>query len=575
MVNIYKYSETLEPNTIKIGNFLIASREVGYGDTPRTNYWNGIDIPDEHLLMIKHHIGSPTFSYTVGSPVILFRVYKNSANFEYDFPLSGINPSMDVEYIKKSLTNWTQTQDHYVLLDRIYQPVPDDFAPFEASLNINSNHTIADIVVVGAPIGVTYNYDISGITGSGVSTGSFTISSIDISSLSNNIYLDFDVYSDDSTSDILIEPTLQVGGDVGFTYEEGYIYGVNKNSVNKQIRIDFTRDSVGYTIDRGYRLIETPPGIPRIQWEGVPYLLLEPTSTNLINENINMDTAASFGGSFDVVKTKYLTDPFGGNKAHSITTNTDIGQDSNNRVSLNGPVTVGQVYTLTLYHRSNDSFDFYVDIADKVVASDISVNSNWTKLTGSSIPKTANNFSDITFDPSGDGEVTLELFGHQVEESTFPTSTILTEGSSRTRLQDEFLNNITPEVGSNKGMIFFDFLDTELFGGINTNLTVFQLLDGSSSIRIIGQEGAGYVDFPSLASGSINISDVPNKLLFKWVNNIISVFESGSLLGTVSQTTTFNPDTITNSTPKRPMKLREFRIYNDVISDQNCINMTT
>ena len=54
MVNIYKYSTTLERRTIKSGNWLIGNEDVGYGETSITEFWNGVNIPDNSYLWMEN-----------------------------------------------------------------------------------------------------------------------------------------------------------------------------------------------------------------------------------------------------------------------------------------------------------------------------------------------------------------------------------------------------------------------------------------------------------------------------------------------------------------------------------------
>ena len=599
MPNIFKYSLTLEPNTIKIGNWLIANEDIGYGDTPRTDYWNGVDIPDKSYLWAENKVSQGP-SYMIGDEHQIVELIKHEANSNFNFDESNLNTiynstksSNSIEYLIKTAINWVAVNPEYLLINKYYLPITNENVSLDAVLEIDNQLSLADIKVYNSPIGTTYSYAIynSGASVSGTGNtiaASFSISNIDISGLpSGYINLDFDIYATNSISESLLEPTFALGGKEGFSYSDGNINAFQYNDDSVSIlNNSFSRASSGYIINEANKLEEILEDTPRIQTDnGVSYLLLEPTSTNFITRNDIYD-AISIAGSYNVVVENFVEDVYGGNLAHKITTNRDAGQDSNVRYFLFTNVAIGNTYTFSGWFKGSTNFSIEVDISDQTLPV-YNITTEWQYFTNTLTYTRINpsNFSDIRFQTTGLGVVDLYVYGYQVEEQNTATSTIITKGSGLTRLYDDFftgLNDLVNRniIGNNKGMVYIDFYDSEIYKETTTNISIINLTEGGFAkyLRIRGRgNSTKYVQFINFTTGNalIPISAIPGKLLIKWDGVNVSVFENGVLLGQEPQTSTFNPTYFDSNGVAAPTKIRDFRIYNDVMNDENCKKITT
>lgn len=132
MANVIKNSSTIQPNTIKVGNFVIGVNQGGYGSTSVTGYVNGKTPNVGGYVVYKYVLaGSPQYyvmnndteliNFVIGlggyAPNIEYALLymKNSGDYScinMDYPnivTSGLTLNLDAGYVNsypKSFSNW-------------------------------------------------------------------------------------------------------------------------------------------------------------------------------------------------------------------------------------------------------------------------------------------------------------------------------------------------------------------------------------------------------------------------------------------------------------------------------------
>jgi hypothetical protein len=266
-----------------------------------------------------------------------------------------------------------------------------------------------------------------------------------------------------------------------------------------------------------------------------------------------------------------------------------------------------RVNTINTFASSETRFDLVNGTILTTSAEDATITSfpnNWYRL---SVTETATstvggfNFlvyvqdslgNDLGADAGDVGDDVIHTFGWQFEEGSYATSYIPTYGSSVTRTADFESNN--------------DLVDTAISFGANDDFTLFY--EGSfndlssTSNMIIGggrqQIGASYKNYwwvqnatsmrikgdaeVRLATTSMSLSDNTNhKLLVKRSGSVVDFFVDGSKLTTTQN----NPNTAftfrslgwayTNSVYKVSGNLKQALVFNQALTDQEAIDLTT
>ena len=514
-------------------------------------------------------------------------------NVNYATPIYGTDDSSPiVRHLFKEGLNWLYDHPEYLVTNKIYDNISSTENSLQVDLTVNIITSTADINIDNSTTGVTYTYLLTSSNGgtvsnSGQTTGSsFSITNIDISSLtSGEIYLDFDIYATSSTLDVLIDPTFVISAE-NISYKDGNIlaYKNRDDGFIDIIEIPFTRASKGNYTDKTNTLINANIDMPRVETKNnKTYILLEPTSTNLVTNN-SINTPIMINGSIDPIITNNLKDPYGDNKAYSYTFNRDLGYDFNFRTMLSVTLTSGLYYSISFWLKGSEEFQVYVDVADNALDT-FTVSTIWEKYSYNSFLYTDSspgNFSDMEPLTTGYGTVSLSVYNYQVEQRETVTSEINTFGSSVTRLEDNFLGNIpnfqtNGFLGSTKGMLYMDLGDTDLLTGLVNSISMLTL-NGSDSSKYfrIRYSGSLYIQILGLTTSTqfYGIDNIPRNLLFRWDGTSVSVFSKGLLLGTALQTVSFTPNTFSTNIAKLTFKLKEMRMYNEVMTDDNCKKLT-
>jgi hypothetical protein len=194
--------------------------------------------------------------------------------------------------------------------------------------------------------------------------------------------------------------------------------------------------------------------------------------------------------------------------------------------------------------------------------------------------------------PTGDGTSGFYLWGAQFEEGAYPTSYIPTDGTTVTRVQDQYSKTgISDLINSEEGTFF---VEMAAFISLDTLNRSISLSDGSTSNRIMIQfpnalnKITGYMsiggshgvfDEDTTSSTTTNF----NKIAIKWKagTNETALWVNGSPIATDTVTMagagTFNQIVFTNGASSSPLyaKAKQIQIYKTALTDPELVTLTT
>ena len=179
----------------------------------------------------------------------------------------------------------------------------------------------------------------------------------------------------------------------------------------------------------------------------------------------------------------------------------------------------------------------------------------------------------------GVGNSSVAYWGAQVEQGSYATSYIPTQGGSVTRVAESCEQTVPSGIiGQTEGVVYVDFLSVNNFEGSSGNL--FQIKEDNNNRiniyfsngtpRLFGIENSSGVfnQALSLTAGSVC------KLAIKYNSTSTKVFINGSLSHTLNgiNNIAFNDYSFS---PNNNIDYNEIKLYNTALTDQELINLTT
>ena len=371
-------------------------------------------------------------------------------------------------------------------------------------------------------------------------------------------------------------------GDTKWAVKDGNTLGYNDENRFKPVPFDFTRDSIGTRVDRN-GLIETiGNNIPRIDFTDNTdgHLLLEPQSTNLITYSEDFSQGDWIKNNTSV-SANNTTSPSGIINAYKLIEDTSNSQHS---IYDNVSWTSGQEYTFSAFAKKDErnilAFVFpytafgawkYVSFnlengttitVDSGVTANIEDYGNgWYRCSATSTPN-ATTTADMTMKIQligntqgesylGDGTSGIYIWGTQLEQLSYPTSYIPTNGSTVTRASETCTNaGNSTLINSTEGVLYAEIAALADDG---TSRTI-SLSSGSTSNRVFiqfrstsGQVNSGIVvsnSAQAVISHTITQTQYI-KMAFKYKANDFALWVNGVEVGTDTSGTTFTANTLT------------------------------
>jgi len=316
--------------------------------------------------------------------------------------------------------------------------------------------------------------------------------------------------------------------------------------------------------------------LPRIDYtDGCGSLLLEPQSTNLIDysEDFSQNTWTKIGSTFT---SNAIISPDGTLNADKFIEDTSTG--NHNIYSETISVTLGSTYTLSLYVKKGErsrfrldggyrlSLDATFDLNTLVVTGNGTIESfsdGWYKLSATGVGEVSSAGTNIHFyilndsgvqSYEGNGTSGIYIWGAQLEQQSYPTSYIPTNGSTSTRLADVCNNSGSSDlINSTEGVLYAEIASLastasqssylSISDGTYNNRASILFSNGSTNqIRtFLRVGGATQID----VSG--NVADVTsfNKVAFSYKENDFKVYINGVLVSSDTNGSVWTADTIT------------------------------
>ncbi len=405
-------------------------------------------------------------------------------------------------------------------------------------------------------------------------------------------------------------------GNGNWAIKDGSTLAYNDENENfKPLPFDFSRASKATVVNKE-GLIETVGNdMPRIDYldNSKGALLLEPQRTNLITYSEDFSDASWTKSRVSV--TSGFTSPDGANNAYKLVNNSSNGlhsligsnvSSSNTDYSLSLFVKAEEVNKIGVRDAITGLYLTYDISTDTVIESNVAsyniskLTNGWNRVSivfqgsGSAIiqPKIyLLNDSYISGNPQsysyiGNGTDGLYIYGAQLEEGSYSTSLIKTQGSTATRVQDE-CNEAGNEqvINSTEGVLFAEISALandgavryiSLSDGTSANRVVILYYSSSDNIRmIVSSNGTNYVDKNHSVSSVLDF----HKIAIKYKENDFALWIDGiEAKADNSGNTPIGLDNLSfsmNGGDNFYGKCKDLRVYDVALTDQELADLTT
>ena len=386
--------------------------------------------------------------------------------------------------------------------------------------------------------------------------------------------------------------TLKLG-DGKWATKEGSLLAYNDENNNfKPLPFDFTRASSATRVNK-QGLIETvASGVPRIDFtDANGALLLEPQRTNIV---LNSEP-----NSIEVVDSNITYESF--SWANGFTNCVRYLDNSVNRLRRVATALASTEYTFSFYIIMDDlsepnigtsaiTGDFYLYLGGGIVSSNFTSNNvgnNIWRVSGTRVSETSALTYNGIYKGTGNSSKGFRVVGWQIEQGSYATSYIPTQGSAVTVVKDVCNNAGNDQVFNNLEGVLYIEADILKTSGTGFVVSISNGLSLSESINI-RQQSSGTLSFQLSSAGSntfVNTTDWSegiNKIALRYNSNGINVYINGNSKGTNSAITYPNvnnldlasrPDQVGQLIEK--LKVKDVRVYNTSLTDSELQALTT
>ena len=376
--------------------------------------------------------------------------------------------------------------------------------------------------------------------------------------------------------------TLNVGnGD--WATKENSLLGYNSESGNyKPLPFDFTRASNGTFVNKS-GLIETAAnGVPRIDFLGNTSgaLLLEPQRSNLINYSSDFSNAVWAKNGALIATANASTSPSGETDSTLL-----YNTGNENRISQNISVVSGNSYTMSVYLRNNGGNNTITFEAIGYSSQSITINNDWARY---DYTITATSTASVQFRfLSFDNNINLYAWGAQVEQGSYSTSLINTQGSAVTRVADACTNGGNDQViNSTEGVLYWE---ASALADDGTDRRI-SLSDGTLNnyVSIGYSRFSGNINAVMFSGGVIQTTDWGatgisqtnnNKFAMSWGSGTMKFYINGVQKQTASVTSPIGMNNLRFSAGNGSLIMfsntKDLRVYNTALTDAELAALTT
>ena len=408
--------------------------------------------------------------------------------------------------------------------------------------------------------------------------------------------------------------TLNLGNGNWATKKDSLLAYNDENDNFKPLPFEFERASSATVVNKAGLIETVGSGEPRIDYkdDANGALLLEPQSSNLITYSEDFGNAAWIKDGASVTSSSVIS-PDGTQSSYKQLENNTVNAFST-RYSTSVSYTSGLEYTISIFAKSDgrdlmiksyngsSDIDTIFDLSNGVVLSGSTgeikdYGNGWYRcshtVTAQSTINTAYTASFILVNGSsisyqGDGTSGVYIYGVQLEEGSYPTSYIPTQGSAVTRLADVCTNGGNEQViNSTEGVFYAEIsqfnqsdLDRDISISDGTNNNVVRIKYNTSNYL----QGAVRLGGSNLTVGS---SDTTNNDFYKiavlWSVGSQKVFINGLEVASSTNASTFPSSTLTDLKFEYPQfgiqkfqgNIKDVRLYNTALTDNELQKLTT
>ena len=316
--------------------------------------------------------------------------------------------------------------------------------------------------------------------------------------------------------------------------------------------------------------------------------LLEPQSTNLFpySNNISVFSKASAGtGSNPIITSNYSVSPDGTMNADRIQFNRGSGTSSVDTSYIAYGLSLGTIdATLSIYLKTNDETtkDVTLRLGASLFDYDVTITPKWQRfvLSGNT---NVDRVQILLYGNQNSQTADISCYGIQLEEQSYATSYIPTNGATNTRLQDIANNSGNSSlINSTEGVLYAEIAaladDVSISLSDNTfnnSISFGVYLDKISAV--IRKDG-GYI-----TSGIIDTSTNAfnnNKIAIKYNSSSCDFYVNGLVVGS-SSGVTYSSDVLDNLNFDRGSghddffgKTKALAVYKEALTDANLRSLT-
>jgi len=373
--------------------------------------------------------------------------------------------------------------------------------------------------------------------------------------------------------------TLKFGNGEWYGKKDTILAYNDENNNYKPLPFDFSRASSATVINKDGLIETVGSGEPRVDYKDDTNgaLLLEPSRTNFItySEDFSQSAWNKQSGISATYNTTETLSPDGTYNATKLTGNGSTG--IYHSVSVSG-VVCRSIYIKSVTGNTNVTLK---DPQNTITQKTLNITPKWQRfelVEDNTIGSQGLWVDDI---PSSG----IYIYGAQIEQGSYATSYIPTQGSAVTRLADS-CNQTPPDgvIGQTEGTLYGEFDFKEHSTGTRRLLC---LTDGSSSNRITTYINA--LDKLSLyiVNGGVAQADIQATILTEgtikyalaYANNSIKLYLNGTQVGTdTSATIPATSDFLVgfeHSGSPSYFNWRNCQLYNTALTDQELQALTT
>ena len=524
------------------------------------------------------------------------------------------NPSLQI-----GNSNWAIKEDNllgYSTAGTRFVPQPITMTRASAGTRVNSSGLVETVELLGSEEVTDGNFPLPNtnwiLGGSGSNTPTIGTNDVAINSVDGNSFIQqsgiltsgkyykitYDVISASATSNVLKLASSFGLGSIPTSVGTQVVYGTASTST---FYIERYTNGVNATITNISVKESTKNNLARVDYDGTASsLLVEPQRTNEVTYSSDFSNWSALGTI--TVTTNDTTSPSGGLTADKV-----LGLDSASAINqiVNG--TSGIEYTNSCYIKNLDATSSSLLIRNGITA--VSSLLNWS---GSVLSSITNNTGTTTFTDEGNGwyrlistytsleatqrpriypaigtaNTSVYLWGAQLEEGSYATSYIPTDGSTVTRVQDQYSKTgISNLINSEEGVLFAEmaalandgtFRIISLTDGGTTNRVSLIYNTSNNNIRVMVVSTSTVFDTSNSVTSTLDF----HKIAIKWKLNDFAVWIDGVEVATdTSGNAPVGLDRIVfdvgNGTLDFFGKVKQLQVFKTALTDSELATLTT